>query len=138
MVLVFLIGLGMVVWFLEEERERRREGEDRFRTIAEAVYEGVSISAGGEILDANAMLGEILRADRGALIGRSMLDFVAPESRALYSRRSRRAEEPREFLGLRTDGTIFPAEARARFAELVGGDAAGVTARPRRQSARVR
>ena len=27
--LVFLIGLGMVVWFLEEERERTREREDR-------------------------------------------------------------------------------------------------------------
>src|SRR3954454_8414576 len=65
------------------EAERiRRESELRMRTFVDAAFEGLTVTDKGRIVDANARLAEIMRAPLSELVGRPVIDFVAPESRA--------------------------------------------------------
>lgn len=61
--------------------EALRMSEERFRTLAEAAFEGVLVSREGQILDCNEQLATILACPREQLIGRMVQDFVAPEMR---------------------------------------------------------
>jgi len=93
----------------------RRESEERFRLLAAAAFEGIAITAEGRILDANEQLATMLGLERGQLIGRTVMDFVAPESREKVLDHQRRlSEEPYEHLALRADGSVFPVEIHAR------------------------
>jgi PAS domain S-box-containing protein len=92
------------------------EGEQRYRTLAEAAFEGVVISENGVIADLNHQLAEMSGYTRGELLGKSVMTLVAPESRqdvaeAILTNRL----EPYEFMGLRKDGRVFPLEVRARM-----------------------
>lgn len=79
----------------EEGREkalRRAEvGEERFRALFESAGNAVlRLSADGRILQWNHRTTEMLRLDPGTdLAGRSVLEFLGPESRAGFQRRCR-------------------------------------------------
>jgi PAS domain S-box-containing protein len=113
------------VWILVHELSERqradeatralRESEETFRALAEASLEGIFLQCDGRILLANAAVERMHGAPRGGLVGRSMLDFVAPEVREdILRRATARSEEPYETIGLRLDGTTFPAEVHPR------------------------
>jgi two-component system cell cycle sensor histidine kinase/response regulator CckA len=92
-----------------------KESEERFRLLAVAAFEGIVITDEGRVVDANEQLAELLRMERAQLIGRHVMDFVAPESRELVLEHLRqRSEAPYEHLALRPDGSVFPVEIRAR------------------------
>ncbi len=98
-----------------------RESEQRFRTQAEATFEGISLSDNGVIVDANDQLAEMLGATREEVIGRPVLEFVAPEHRHVVEISLRdRLPGPYEHMLLRRDGTTVPVEIRART--LVAGE----------------
>jgi len=91
------------------------ESEQRYRTLAEAAFEGIVISENGIIADLNHQLAEMSGYTRAELLGKSVMTLVAPESRADVAEAIRTNRlEPYELMGLRKDGTIFPAEVRAR------------------------
>jgi two-component system cell cycle sensor histidine kinase/response regulator CckA len=91
------------------------ESEQRYRTLAEAAFEGIVISENGIIADLNHQLAEMSGYTRAELVGKSVMTLVAPESRADVAEAIRTDRlEPYELMGLRKDGTIFPAEVRAR------------------------
>jgi PAS domain S-box-containing protein len=95
--------------------ETLRESEERFRLLAAAAFEGIAITAEGRIVDANEQLASMLGLERAGLIGREVLDFVAPESRETVLDHLRRgSEEPYEHLARRADGSVFPIEIHAR------------------------
>jgi PAS domain S-box-containing protein len=126
--------LELLSTIIRDRRERaaaeaaRRESEERFRLLAGAAFEGVAVTAQGRVVDANDQLAEMLRLERAKLIGRSVMDFVAPQSRELVLEHLREGrEEPYEHLALRADGTVFPVEIRARTMPL-GGRPQRVTA----------
>jgi two-component system, cell cycle sensor histidine kinase and response regulator CckA len=111
------------------EAERvRREAELRMRTFVDAAFEGLTVTDKGRIIDANARLAEILREPLSALVGRPVIDFVAPESRAdVIAHLGSGAPQFYEHHLLRADGTIIPVEVRAKTID-VGGRTLRVTA----------
>jgi PAS domain S-box-containing protein len=92
-----------------------RESEERFRRLAEAALEGVGITDQGRIVDANPRLAEIFGCPVAELLGRPVMDFVAPESAAAVESFMRQGKgEMYEHLARRRDGTIFPVETQGR------------------------
>jgi PAS domain S-box-containing protein len=111
------------------EAERvRRESELRMRTFVDAAFEGLTVTDKGRIVDGNACLAEILRAPLSELVGRPVIDFVAPESRAdVIAHLASGAPQFYEHRLLRADGTVIPVEVRAKTIE-VGDRTLRVTA----------
>jgi PAS domain S-box-containing protein len=92
-----------------------RESEERFRLLASAAFEGIAVTEEGVVVDANEQLAAVLGLERKQLIGRAVMDFVAPESRDDVTAHLRSgSEEPYEHLAQRADGSVFPVEIRAR------------------------
>jgi diguanylate cyclase len=60
----------------ENERERLRASEARFRQLAEATFEGIVIHVDGVIIDANEALCRLVGRPLEQLVGRSVLEFV--------------------------------------------------------------
>ncbi len=106
---------------IEAERTERRRAEEalkqseaRFARLSEAAFEGISLSENGVILDASDRLARMLGWEPKEIIGRPVLDFIAPESRGLVEQNMRAGVEgPYEHLAVRRDGTVFPVEVRA-------------------------
>jgi PAS domain S-box-containing protein len=92
-----------------------QESEATFRALSEASFEGIFLHRDGRILQTNSAMDRMYRSQHGELIGRRLLDFVAPSDHALVMRKvAERSEEPYEGIALRMDGTTFPAEVQAR------------------------
>ena len=101
--------------------EAMRESEYRFRTLAGATFEGIGISEGSVVIDANEQLASMFGLERDDLLGKAMMDMVAPEFRDFVLALMREgATGPYEHRALRKDGTTFPVEVRARMLELNG------------------
>ncbi|MGE0862579.1 MAG: PAS domain S-box protein [Vicinamibacterales bacterium] len=91
------------------------ESEERFRALAEAAWEGILFSRNGVIVDANPQLAEILGYECPDLIGRPMLDLVAPASQPAVLRAARLAiTDAQDYQAVKKDGTIITVEVRAR------------------------
>jgi two-component system cell cycle sensor histidine kinase/response regulator CckA len=91
------------------------ESEERFRALAQAAWEGIAFSRSGVIIDANPQLAEILGYTRAELIGKQVLDLVAPGSHATVLRAARLAtSDAHEHQALKKDGTIITVEVRAQ------------------------
>ncbi len=73
------------------ERERTaellRESEGRLRSLLEATFDGVVLTRKGVILDTSESLERFLGIPRERLVGRPVVDHVAPASREEVSRR---------------------------------------------------
>jgi PAS domain S-box-containing protein len=95
------------------------ESEHRFKTLAEASFEGIMLTERGVIVDCNDQLCKILGYDRAELLWKSSSFFVAPESCDLVEEAERSGiQEPYEHRAMRKDGTIFPVEARGRSTQI--------------------
>lgn len=115
-----LVGFAKVVRDLSEPRaatQRVREQEHAYRELVENSPEPMGVHAGGKLLFINRAGARLLGADDPAqLVGRSVIDFVAPESRPLVvarlqaMTRSRDALPPAEEKLLRVDGTPIDVE----------------------------
>jgi PAS domain S-box-containing protein len=93
-----------------------RASEEMFRTLSGAALEAVFVHAEGKIVLANeagaAMYGY---ADPTSMVGASLMDLTAPESRALVVDHVQRgSSQPYEGIACRKDGSTFIAEVRAR------------------------
>ena len=98
-----------------------RDSEARFRQLAEATFEGIAVSEDGILVDGNLRLAEIHGYELREMIGRPLLDFIAPESQALVLERVRDGSDSiYECLGLRKDGAAFPTEVHARMGVWMG------------------
>lgn len=92
-----------------------QQSKARFRQLAEATFEGIAITEGGVLVDGNAQLGLLHGCNLADLIGRPIVEIIAPESRALVAGRMSVGEESTyEFVGLRKDGSRFAAEVHGR------------------------
>jgi PAS domain S-box-containing protein len=102
---------------IERERadEALRESEVRFGRLSAAAFEGIAITESGIFIDANEQLGKMMGWDVADLVGRSVMEFVAPEDQELVKSALKHAsEEPYQHRGRRRDGSVFPVEVRAR------------------------
>lgn len=110
------IMVGLIAW-----RQRRlstaalRESEERLRALGQAAFEGICFSREGRILDVNERLAEMLGYSRAEMLGRAVIDFVAPSSRDLVAQRVHGLrDDSYQPLALRKDGSTFPVEVQAR------------------------
>jgi PAS domain S-box-containing protein len=113
-----LVGLIPAIVLGERDRTMAelRESEERFRHLTEASFEGIGVSDNGRIVDVNDQLLKMFGYERGEIIGREVLDLIAPESRLIVEESIRLCrEEIFEHRLVRKDGSSFYGEARAKY-----------------------
>ena len=135
--LLFLVAIGILLLYKQvlplvrrmaleiDEREKTntqlQESEERFKTIANATFEGLCISQDGVILDTNEQLPRILGYEGNELIGHDISELMAPEYRDMVMPGIREGKEQvRELHLLKKDGTRIIAEAHGRNIQRLG------------------
>jgi diguanylate cyclase (GGDEF)-like protein/PAS domain S-box-containing protein len=99
------------------EANRLRSSEARFRQLADATSEGILIHVGGCIVDANAVIADLIAVPIKQLIGRDVTSCVAEESRLpLLKHMAMNIETGREVELFRADGTTIEVEILTRAA----------------------
>ena len=93
-----------------------QESEERFRTLSAAAFEGVFIHAEGKVVLANEAGAAMYGFETPeSMIGASLMDLTAPESRELVADNVRRGVTgPYEAVAMRKDGSTFIGEGRGR------------------------
>ncbi|HTR43266.1 MAG TPA: PAS domain S-box protein [Pseudomonadales bacterium] len=119
-VLAMAVLVSLVPAIVLKERDqaiaRLRESEEHFRNLTNASFEGVAITENGHILDVNDQMLKMFGYEREEMIGREVIELVAPESRVAVAESIREGREVNyEHWLLRKDGTSFIAEARAKM-----------------------
>ena len=95
--------------------EALRESEERMRGLADAAFEGILITEGVRILEANKAFFNMLGYGPEDVVGRSALEFVAPEHRGLVERNILAGrEEPYEIVGVNREGRRVDLEIRGK------------------------
>jgi PAS domain S-box-containing protein len=98
-----------------EAERAKREGDQRTRIFADAAFEGIVLTDEGRVIDANERAAELVRAPLHELVGRDVLDFIVPESRAAVAEHlARGASHLTEHELCCTDGSRVPAEIRSK------------------------
>ena len=98
-----------------------KASEERFRTLSGAAFEGVFVHAEGKILLANQAGAAMYGFDPASMVGASLMDLTAPESRPIVLEHLRSgATDPYEATARRLDGTTFVVEVRGRTLSLQG------------------
>ena len=125
-------AVGLLPTVLLRERgqtmAKLRESEDRYRNLASAAFEGIVISENGRVVDVNKQCLQQFGCQREEMIGKELLDFVAPESRALAAAGIRDQRETIvEYRLLRLDGSTFEAEVKSKVMQL-GDSSVGMIA----------
>lgn len=127
---------GGLAWQLQEEavpsREEAqlRESEASYRGLVEAAFDGSVVHQDGVIIAVNAAYAAIFGATKEELVGRNMLDFVAPESRDFVKAAIDRGDtKRRRATGLRLDGTRVEIESVAHVGTVGGRPARSVAIR---------
>lgn len=116
-------GGGRYVLAIIRDVTRRRKGEDdlrkseeRLRGLADAAFEGILITDGGTILEANGVFFGMLGYGPEDVLGRSALDFVAPEYRELVQNNIiSDHEKSYEIVGIDASGGRVELEVRGRL-----------------------
>src|SRR5215212_8198756 len=105
-----------------------RDGEERFRGLSDATFEGIAISEDGTVLEVNRSFVEMFGYEASEVVGMPAMNFVAPESRgAVVQHIATASSEPYEAMALRKDGTTFDAEIRGK-SSAYGGRTVRITA----------
>jgi len=113
-------SLSDVTAEVDAERELR-ESEERFRVLADAAAEGVSISEAGAIVSANTAFGELYGYSDTELPGMPISAFMSAEHHeAAMHAHALEGAVAVEFTAVRKDGTTFPAYASSRTATYQG------------------
>jgi PAS domain S-box-containing protein len=112
-----------------------RETEDRYRRLVESSPDAIVVHRGGVITFANSTAAKLVGAgDPSELLGRSVLEFVHPDSRPMVLVRLQRLREGKsvplvEEKFLRLDGTPVEVEVAATPFMVEGEQAAQIVAR---------
>jgi diguanylate cyclase (GGDEF)-like protein/PAS domain S-box-containing protein len=114
------------VWSFRDVTDRRRaeqalrESEERYRALVELSPDAIAVHSQGKVVFANSAGGRLLGYDSAEeVLGRSVLDFVHPDSRRLVAERMRRLLEDGRAVPfiqekfVRRDGTTLEAEVGA-------------------------
>jgi PAS domain S-box-containing protein len=131
-VLAMAVLISLIPAIVVAERDRAmaklREAAEHYRNLTDASFEGVAITENGRVLDANDQMLNMFGYARDEMIGREVIELVAPESRSIVAEAIREGrEETYEHRLLRKDGSSFIAEARAKMAR-AGGRTVRMTA----------
>lgn len=91
------------------------ENKQRLDTLSKATFEGIAITENGIIVDANDQLAELYGYNKEELIGMSVIDLIADESKDIVRAAIKsKSERPYEHFAVKKDGTKIPVEVRPR------------------------
>ena len=109
------VGILQDITGRKQAENETRESEERFRGLSKATFEGIAITDGGRILEANEALAAVFGYEPSEITGTRVMDLVAPESRDLVRRQiSTNSEASYEAVGLKKDGARLDLEVRGR------------------------
>lgn len=110
-------------------QQRLAEAEERLRCFSEITSETMVISDRGRILFANAAANNMFQLTSEEVVGKSVLDFSAPECHAevIAHVTSADGDRPYESVCIRKDGTRFVGEVRGRPIRYHGRPVRGAT-----------
>jgi PAS domain S-box-containing protein len=95
--------------------------EERFRQLADSTFEAIVIHDKGTLLDVNEAFCRMLGYDRSEVIGKTVMDLVAPESKELVVENIRTGyDKPYENAVVRKDGTVMVLETIGRDIQYEG------------------
>ncbi len=108
--------------------EALRASEERYRRLSDATSEALAIHRDGRILEVNAAFSRLLGYDAAECLGRTILDFAAPETATAIRAGEYNPEStaPLEVLARHSDGTVFPVEVAWRRIPYPDGEPADV------------
>lgn len=113
--------------FVSDITERKQaedaleENREKYRALSEAASEAIFISENGRCLEQNKRAEEIFGYSDAEAIGKMGTEWIAPQDRDLVlQNRQRGFEEPYEAMGLRKDGSTFPAMLHGRMMQYKG------------------
>jgi two-component system, cell cycle sensor histidine kinase and response regulator CckA len=99
----------------KQTEEALYANEVRFRQLADSTFEAIVIHDKGILLDVNASFCTMFGYDRSEVIGKPVMELVAPESRNLVLENIRTGyDKPYENGIVRKDGTVVAIETIAR------------------------
>ncbi|MBX3348916.1 MAG: PAS domain S-box protein [Nitrospira sp.] len=88
-----------------------RESQLRYKLVTEATFDAIALHDNGVLLEVNAGLEQMFGYESGELLGRSILELVADESRdQIVLNMQNGVAGPYEAVGRRKDGTTFLGE----------------------------
>ncbi len=109
---------------LEERKRIEQEltkSEERLSRFFEAAFEGIFFHMEGTIVDINPAITEILGYAPEDAYGRSIMEFIVPESRQWLAERMEAGDTgPYEVTGIHGNGSLIPLEIRARSIDMGG------------------
>ena len=107
-----------------------QDGEARFRGLISAAFDGFAIHHDGLILEASEPFARLFGYTRADLVGRSVLDLAAPQSRELIlSNIANGTEEPYEAVGCTRADARFHIELVDKACSFEGGSARAIAVR---------
>jgi len=117
---VFVVGFILLVgslWIYLLTQQKQK-----FKQLIDFAIEGMIVSHKGYVVEVNVQALKIFGGtDKEEILGRPLIDFIAPESRALIQEQSTKPyTEMYECMLLRKDGTIFPGLVRGSIVKGFG------------------
>jgi PAS domain S-box-containing protein len=117
----FLRGIVLDITNRKKIELELLESERRFKYLAEASEEGIGFSENGIILDCNERMNHLFLCPRESMIGQSIINFIAPETREkVFAYLTKPIDGLFELWGLKTDGTKFPIEIKSGMVDYYG------------------
>lgn len=111
---ILLVGILWIYLLLQQKR--------KFKKLIDFAIEGMVVSHKGRVIEINVQALKIFGGtDKEEILGRALIDFIAPESKALIQEQStKRHTEMYECMLLHKDGTIFPGLVRGSIVKGFG------------------
>lgn len=124
-----MLGVVVDVTMRERAEQALRETEARFRTLADAAFEGIAITERGVLVDVNDRLLAMLGRAREDVIGLEVSRLFSPQDLPLVEQKMRDGDAGMyEAMLERTDGSRTHVEIQARSFETDGGHTVRVAA----------
>lgn len=114
----FIVGAVSIftdITLRKQAEEALSDSEKRFRAFSESTTEGIALHEHGRIIEVNQTFADHLGYSVQEMLGQSVLDFTAPESREDMERRIKAGDPgPYVAMSLHKDGSRTIGEIRAR------------------------
>ncbi len=116
--LEFLSTVGELVASAVEHRQSQMlllESEERWRTLAEASFEGILTHDNGMVIDCNKMLADMAGYDLDEIKGMNAIEFLSPEYRQLAAERIQEGyEKPYRAVAVHSSGRRIEVELQGK------------------------
>lgn len=100
-------------------KEQAEKNEDKFRKLANLIFEGILISEDGVAIECNSVFLKMFGYSKEEILEKKNINILFPEKyhKKITENRLKKHILPDEIEGIRKDGSVFPVEIEARNIE---------------------